>query len=153
LYSHYEKTFFRKFKLNRYINTQKSESKMIKNFTNKFGKDALVVMGDYDKGGHNMAGLEPTICKRFRKLFTDADFCVYLVNEFKTSKLCNCCHHELAPFLIRESHKPKDIAKNKLITVNGLLSHKEDTQTCKIIHNRVRYLKFANLTFFFLKAS
>ena len=126
---------------------------MIKNFTNKFGKDALVVMGDYDKGGHNMAGLEPTICKRFRKLFTDADFCVYLVNEFKTSKLCNCCHHELAPFLIRESHKPKDIAKNKLITVNGLLSHKEDTQTCKIIHNRVRYLKFANLTFFFLKAS
>lgn len=136
LYSHYENTFFRKFKLNRYINTQKSESKMIKNFTNKFGKDALVVMGDYDKGGHNMAGLEPTICKRFRKLFTDADFCVYLVNEFKTSKVCNCCHCDLAPFHIRKSHKPKDIAKNKLITVHGLLSHTEDTHTCKLIHNR-----------------
>jgi len=54
------------------------------------------------------------------------NLCVYLVNEFKTSKLCNCCHHELAPFLIRESDKPKDIAKNKLITVNGLLSHTED---------------------------
>ena len=50
LFSHYEKTFFRKFKLNRYINTQKSESKMIKNFTKKFGEpnDVVFIMGDYD---------------------------------------------------------------------------------------------------------
>ena len=70
LFSHYEKTFFRKFKLNRYINTQKSESKMIKNFTKKFGEpnDVLFIMGDYDKGSNNMSGLEPTICKKFRKI-------------------------------------------------------------------------------------
>jgi hypothetical protein len=138
LFSHYEKTFFRKFKLNRYINTQKSESKMIKNFTKKFGEpnDIIIAMGDYDKGNNNICGLEPTICKKFRKIFKNAGFRTYLVNEFRTSKLCNCCHHEIEPFMIRQSHKPNDIKVNKKITVNGLLSHQEDKQKCEIIHNR-----------------
>ena len=138
LFSHYEKTFFRKFKLNRYINTQKSESKMIKNFTKKFGNpnDVLFIMGDYDKGNNNMSGLEPTICKKFRKIYKNAGFRTYLVNEFRTSKLCNCCHREIEPFMIRKCHKPNDIKLNKKITVNGLLSHQEDKQKCEIIHNR-----------------
>ena len=38
LFSHYSQKLFRKIKFNRYTNTQKSESKMIKNFSNKFGK-------------------------------------------------------------------------------------------------------------------
>jgi len=138
LFSHYEKTFFRKFKLNRYINTQKSESKMIKNFTKKFGEpnDVLFIMGDYDKGSSNIGGLEPTICKKFRRIFKNAGFRTYLVNEFRTSKLCNCCNCEISPFMIRQSHKPNDIKVNKKITINGLLSHQEDKQKCEIIHNR-----------------
>ena len=138
LFSHYEKTFFRKFKLNRYINTQKSESKMIKNFTKKFGEpnDILFIMGDYDKGSSNIGGLEPTICKKFRRIFKNAGFRTYLVNEFRTSKLCNCCNCEISPFMIRQSHKPNDIKVNKKITINGLLSHQEDKQKCEIIHNR-----------------
>jgi hypothetical protein len=138
LFSHYEKTFFRKLKLNRYINTQKSESKMIKNFTKKFGEpnDIIIAMGDYDKENNNMSGLEPTICKKFRKIFKNAGFRTYLVNEFRTSKLCNCCHHEIKPFMIRQSHKPNNIKVNKKITINGLLSHQEDKQKCEIIHNR-----------------
>jgi hypothetical protein len=138
LFSHYEKTFFRKFKLNRYINTQKSESKMIKNFTKKFGEpnDVVFIMGDYDKGSSNIGGLEPTICKKFRKIFKNAGFRTYLVNEFRTSKLCNCCNREISPFMIRQSHKPNDIKVNKKITINGLLSHQEDKQKCEIIHNR-----------------
>jgi hypothetical protein len=138
LFSHYEKTFFRKFKLNTYINTQKSESKMIKNFTKKFGEpnDVLFIMGDYDKGSSNICGLEPTICKKFRRIFKNAGFRTYLVNEFRTSKLCNCCNCEISPFMIRQSHKPNDIKVNKKITINGLLSHQEDKQKCEIIHNR-----------------
>ena len=126
LFSHYEKTFFRKFKLNRYINTQKSESKMIKNFTKKFGEpnDVLFIMGDYDKGSSNICGLEPTICKKFRRIFKNAGFRTYLVNEFRTSKLCNCCNCEISPFMIRQSHKPNDIKVNKKITINGLLSQR-----------------------------
>ena len=126
LFSHYEKTFFRKFKLNTYINTQKSESKMIKNFTKKFGEpnDVLFIMGDYDKGSSNICGLEPTICKKFRRIFKNAGFRTYLVNEFRTSKICNCCNCEISPFMIRQSHKPNDIKVNKKITINGLLSQR-----------------------------
>jgi hypothetical protein len=138
LYSHYEKTLFRKLKLNRYINTQKSESKMIKNFNKKFGEpeNIICIMGDFDKSNNHMNGKEPVICKRFRRLFRNAGYKTYLINEFRTSKLCNCCHKEIEPFMIRLSHKPKDHKNEKKILVNGLLSHKENKQECEIIHNR-----------------
>ena len=94
---------------------------MIKNFTKKFGEpnDVLFIMGDYDKGGSNIYGIEPTICKKFRRIFKNAGFRTYLVNEFRTSKLCNCCNCEISPFMIRQSHKPNDIKVNKKITMNG----------------------------------
>ncbi len=46
LFNHYQQKFFRKFKLNSYINTQKSESKLINNFSNKYGKpeDTILVI-------------------------------------------------------------------------------------------------------------
>ncbi len=137
LFDHYQKEYFRKFKLNRFINTQKSESKMINNFKNKFGdkEDIIFVMGDYDKKDH-MKSLEPVICKRFRRLFKNAGYQVNLINEFRTSKLCNGCHEELEPFLERISHKPKDYKQGKIITVNGLLRHEVCKPQCELIHNR-----------------
>jgi hypothetical protein len=137
LFDHYQQQYFRKFKLNRYTNTQKSESKMITNFTNKFGSNdkVIIAMGDYDKTEH-MRGLEPVICKKFRRLFKNAGYETYLINEFRTSKLCNECNEELDKFLIRPSHKPKDIQENKQITVNGLLRHTDVKHKCEIIHNR-----------------
>jgi transposase len=65
---------------------------MIKNFENKYGKPnkTILVVGDYDKGDNNMKGKEPTICKKFRRIFRNAGYKTYLVNEFRTSKLCNC---------------------------------------------------------------
>jgi hypothetical protein len=146
LYEHYQQEFFRKFKLNKFINMQKSEAKMIENFKNKFGTPdkVIIVFGDHDKGQHNMKGLEPSICKKFRRIFKNAGYKVFLINEFRTSKLCNCCHQELDKFLTRASNKPKDKKKNKKILVNGLLKHtvsnpeRELNQTplCTIIHNR-----------------
>jgi len=137
LFNHYEQSFFRKFKLNRFTNTQKSEQKMIKNFTEKFGKpkDIIFIMGDFDKND-NMKGVEPVICKKFRRIFRNAGFETYLINEFRTSKLCNHCHEELEPFLIRQSNKPRDIKNNKQITVHGLLHHIDAKPQCEIIHNR-----------------
>lgn len=156
LYNHYEQNYFRKFKLNRFINTQKSEAKLITNFHNKFGtpEDVLFIMGDYDKGNNHMKGVEPIICKRIRKIFKNAGYDTYLINEYRTSKLCNNCRCELERFLIRENKKPKKIAKNNFLRlelsldnsqpkhkgkkclVNGLLHHKDDKQNCKLIHNR-----------------
>ena len=86
LYQHYQQNLFRKLKFNRFINTQKSESKLVKNFSNKFGKpkDTIFIIGDYDKGDHNMKGLEPSICKRFRRIFKNAGYKTFLINEFRT---------------------------------------------------------------------
>ena len=58
LFNHYQQKFFRK--LNSYTNTQKSESKLINNFSNKYGKpeDTIFVIGDYDTGSYNMKGVE-----------------------------------------------------------------------------------------------
>ena len=146
LYEHYQQEFFRKFKLNKYINMLKSEVKMIENFKDKFGTPdkVIIVFGDHDKGSHNMRGLEPSICKKFRRIFKNAGYKVFLVNEFRTSKLCNCCHQELDKFLTRASNKPKDKKKNKKILVNGLLKHivsnpegeLNQIPLCTIIHNR-----------------
>ncbi len=145
LYEHYQQDFFRKFKLNRFINTQKSEAKMIDNFKNKFGTPdkVLITFGDHDKGQHNMKGVEPVICKKFRRIFKNAGYKVFLINEFRTSKLCNCCHQELDKFLTRLSSKPKDKKKNKKVLVNGLLKHTVSNPEgelnqllCTIIHNR-----------------
>lgn len=139
LFEHYEQTYFRKFKLNRYTNSQKSESKMLNNFGNKFGskEDVVFIMGDYDKGNNHMKGLEPVINKKFRRIFRNAGYETYLINEFKTSKLCNCCQNELEKFMVRQSNKPRDHKLNKKCLVNGLLHHDKDVKPkCEIVHNR-----------------
>ena len=46
-----------------------------------------------------MKGVEPVICRKFRKIFRNAGYETYLVNKFRTSKLYNCCHKEIEPFL------------------------------------------------------
>jgi hypothetical protein len=138
LYSHYEQRCFRKFKLNAFTNTQKSESKMIKNFQNKYGnpEETVFVMGDYDKGDYHMKGKEPVICKKFRRIFRNAGYNTYLVNEFRTSKLCNCCHNELEYFLERPSKKPKLKKEEKTEICHGLLRCKSVKHKCEIFHNR-----------------
>lgn len=136
VYDHYEQPLFRKLKFNRFINTQKSESKMVNNFENKFGspKDTLVVMGDYDKGNSHMKGVEPTICKKFRRLFKNKGYKTYLINEFRTSKICNSCGGELEKFQYNESKKPKHNKVQELC--HGLLRCQSVKPKCEIIHNR-----------------
>ena len=138
LSEYYNQRIFKKLKLNSYINTQKSESKMIKNFGKKFGvpSETIFIIGDYDKGGYNMKGKEPAICKKFRRIFKYAGYETFLINEFRTSMLCSCCHSELSNFLVRPSKKPKLLKENKTELVHGLLRCQSVTPECKIIHNR-----------------
>ena len=111
---------------------------MIKNFGKKYGdnKNTVFILGDYDKGDYNMKGVEPTICKKFRRIFKNAGYKTYLINEFRTSKLCNCCNNELEKFMKRKSKKPKLLKENKDETVHGLLRCQSIKPKCEIIHNR-----------------
>ena len=116
LFEQYQDKIYRKLKWNRFINTQKSESKMLNNFEKRYGSPKLtnVIIGDYDKP-NNPRGKEPCITKRIRKLLKLFGYDVYLINEFRTSKLCNKCHSEVENFMERPSTKPKDEGKNILV--------------------------------------
>ena len=136
LFNHYQQEFYKKFKLNAFTNSQKSERKMIQNFSIKFGspENTIYVMGDYDKGSYHMKGVEPVICKKFRRIFKNAGYKTFLVNEYKTSMLCNCCHNELETFKERPSKKPK--RKGETEICHGLLRCQSVKPKCEIIHNR-----------------
>jgi hypothetical protein len=110
---------------------------MIKNFKKKYGepKDVIFVMGDYDKG-ENMKGKEPVICKKFRRIFRNAGYETYLINEFRTSKLCNGCHDELETFIERPRRNPKHKDDKTAYPVHGLLKHTVCVPLCQLIHNR-----------------
>ncbi len=89
LLGHYRQPMYRKLKMNIYINTQKSESKMIAEFKKKFGlpEHVLIVFGDYGKL-ETMKGCEPHISKRLRKIFKNNGYELYKIDEYNTSKLC-----------------------------------------------------------------
>ena len=55
---------------------------------------------------YHMTCVKPVICKKFRRILNYAGYKTFLVNEFRTSKLCNCCHNVLEYFLKRESKNP-----------------------------------------------
>jgi hypothetical protein len=134
LFGYYAEIMYRKFKMNRYTNTQKSESKMINNMKKKYGdpKDCIIIAGDYDSKD-NMKGRLPAISKKLIKLYKEAGYETYMINEHKTSKVCNHCETgENENFLMRPSPKPKTKGKPSLVW--GLV--RCNNEECKQIHNR-----------------
>jgi len=149
----YEKPIYRKLKWYSYLNKQKSENKMIKNFKQKMGKyqDTIVVIGDYSCRSNNLKGTTPTIAKRVIDIFKKAQYETYLIDEFNTSKICNKCGCETETFLKKISPKPKLKKKGIHITVHGLLRCKSVKHTCEALHNRdtnavLNMLKIVNMT-------
>jgi hypothetical protein len=53
-----------------------------------------------------MKGKEPIINRRIKKIFRNHKYQVFMINEFKTSKLCNVCENVCSTFLKRESKSP-----------------------------------------------
>ena len=135
---HYEQEIYRKLKLNRYINTQKSETKMLKNFEKAFGSpyEVIIVFGDYDKKG-TMKGSEPHIAKRLKKLFAEYGYTVYLIDEYNTSKLCNKCSSETERFMWLEKEiKDKKTGKKRIKNVLLWKLLRCTSEKCATHHNR-----------------
>jgi hypothetical protein len=94
LFDNYKKMIHRKLKWNNYINTRRNEDIMLNNFKKKMGdpKETIMIFGDWsDKG---MKNKEPSISKKLRRIFMDRKYECYLIDEHKTSKICNSCHKE-----------------------------------------------------------
>ena len=134
LYPFYQRYIFRKLEINRYINIKKHEQKMMNRFKEIFGSptDVIVCAGDYEQKNH-MKYKEPVKGKGMRKLFRDAGYSVYLVDEYRTSCMCSKCQDvegRCEKFLIRDS--PKPWRKGVEILVHGVVKCK----TCHTVWNR-----------------
>ena len=115
----YKQDLFRKLKLNSYLNTLKSEQKMINNFERIFGKkdEVVVCFGDHQQKSH-LKHMEPTKGVGMRKLFKRAGYQIYLVNEFRTSCRCANCGGKNEKFMKRNNPRP---FQKGSIEVHGLL--------------------------------
>jgi hypothetical protein len=131
LFDHYNKRIYRKLKWNTYMNTSRSESNMLNKFEQKMGgpDEVVMILGDWsDKG---IRGKEPSISKKLRRLFMDRKYECYLVDEFRTSKICSNCALK----------KPKTLDREYGITSNIEIAGESiwkliKCKTCKSIHDR-----------------
>ena len=133
LFKFYNKFIFRKLKLNIYLNTKKSEQKMMNRFKKIFGNsdETIVCFGDFEQKRH-MKYKEPVKGKGFRTLFRKSGYKTYLVDEHRTSCKCNNCHKgRCEKFLNRKNPKP---SREELREVWGLLRCK----ICSSVWNRDR---------------
>ena len=130
----YEREIWRKFRLSVFVKTKQTESRMIENFKKKFGEGSEIVLafGDWSQK-KQMKFKEPTKGKSFRTLFRKAGYSVFLVDEFRTSKMCSHCQNEEG---VCEKYKkipsPRPWRNKLEIICNGLVKCK----TCNTKFNR-----------------
>jgi hypothetical protein len=144
LWNFYQKEIFRKLNLNTYLNTLKSEQKLINNMKKKFGesKNSVICIGDWDQKSQ-MKFMEPTKGKGFRELFRKNGYEVYLVDEYNTSKKCNLCNGNCETFKVKPNPKPY---REGNITVHGLLR----CNSCQERHKKYTVSVFFLALLFFM---
>lgn len=88
----YKQDIFLKLRLNGFIRRQISEDRMISRFKALFGGpvDTIVCFGDWEQMIHRKFK-PPHQGKGLRDTFRRADYQVFLVDEFRTSKMCCRC--------------------------------------------------------------
>ena len=125
LFQYYEKELFRKLKWYSKINRKRSEARMLNNFEKKIRSplDTLICIGDFEQRKH-MKFKEPTKGKSFRKLFRNAGYDVFLVDEYNTSKINFFNGQENEKFRLRKNPRPW---KDDIKEVHGLLRSKSAT--------------------------
>ena len=137
----YYRKVWRTIKFETVSRTKKSEQIMVNNFAEVFGDPNETVIGFGNYGSAHMRGIEPVKGKGFRKTLRHAGYEVFLVDEFRTSKMCSDCGKaggECKTFSKRKEKKSKRESETKVETkkierlVHGLLR----CQACLKIWNR-----------------
>lgn len=122
LANYYRQEIFRKMKWHTFINTQRSEAKLINNFASTYGQPGKVIVcfGDYNQA--NLKHCEPVKGKYYRDLFKRNGYEVFLVDEHRTSITCHECLGELEHCIWRRSSRPWVRERNtRAYPVHGLL--------------------------------
>ena len=86
LFDKYNKEIFRKYKWYGYLNRKHTETKMIREIKNTFGKDSIILFGDFGFKTNCHKGNLSTPNNRLKRLI-GKQMKVYNLDEFRTSKL------------------------------------------------------------------
>jgi hypothetical protein len=133
----YHRTKYRERRFKTYTSTQKSNSKLIKSIRKTLGGPAstLVAIGDWTDGNHHRRFNEPVIGIGLRKILRKGGYKVFLVNEFRTSRMCSECQGLGLGGGILEKFRwvrnPRPYKQGNILC-NGLLR----CTTCKGLWNR-----------------
>lgn len=117
----FSKPIWRKLRFNRYVNGQRAEAVMLKEFESKFGGPDETVAAFGDSGDGAMRYQAPAKCRGFRDIFRRRGYIVGLVDEHRTSKGCMKCQSigvSCTPYKTRQNPRPY---KTNVVPVHGLL--------------------------------
>ena len=96
----FDNKWFQKQKMRKFCRHQRAMEEVVTRICGTKKKEeqkkVIVAYGDGDKNG-NLRGTAPMMStKLFKKVSQSC--CVVVVNEFKTSQLCSCCHSQMTKF-------------------------------------------------------
>ena len=130
----YQHPRFRQAKWHTFINTQRSEAKMLNHFKEKFGPPGEVVIGFGDwEQRKQMKYKEPTKGVGMRRIFRRAGYSLYLVDEYRTSCQCYSCAVPTARCeTFRRVADPRPWKAGVMRTCHGLVK----CNTCSKLWNR-----------------
>ena len=118
LQTYYEQELFRKLRWRSHTYTQKSESILINKIKRTFGKKIVIGFGSFQQT-QQMKNCMPTPNKGLKDLLAK-HFKLYIVDEFKTSKMCSfCLEGETGYYKQRENPRP---FRKGMVNVHGLLT-------------------------------
>jgi hypothetical protein len=117
LFEEYLDTKFRKRKFQTHINSRRSDAKLLDMIENKFGRNIVIIMGDWSIG-KQMRNFISTPNLRLKRLLTQK-FIIYNIDEYRTS----CLHHKTEEQV--ENLKVKDWFQAKKESKKGHLYNKD----------------------------
>ncbi len=122
LFSKYNKEIFRKYKWYGYLNRKHTETKIIREIKNTFGKDSVIFFGDFGFKTNCHKGNISTPNNRLKRLI-GKQMKLYNLDEFRTSKL---------------NHKTEKICENLYLPdVNGVIRKLHSVLTYKMENGQI----------------
>ena len=122
LFDKYNKEIFRKYKWYGYLNRKHTETKMIREIKNTFGKDSIILFGDFGFKTNCHKGNISTPNNRLKRLI-GKQMKVYNLDEFRTSKL---------------NHKTEEVCKNLYSPdANGVIRKLHSVLTYKMENGQI----------------
>ena len=122
LFDKYNREIFRKYKWYGYLNRKHTETKMIKEIKNTFGKNSIILFGDFGFKTNCHKGNISTPNNRLKRLI-GAQMKVYNLDEFRTSKL---------------NHKTEEVCENLYLPdANGVIRKLHSVLTYKMENGQI----------------